>query len=123
MRRTASEDRNLRRRGTQVRPHSEQGGDLLRLHPGPGQALERQARAGRNGCRRIRAAAGQQSPQARPDPIAEIRLRGSDQAAGRAEFPRGVALAERLFKDEIAQKWATGGLPANVVFDKFIEMI
>jgi tRNA(Arg) A34 adenosine deaminase TadA len=44
-------------------------------------------------------------------------------AAGRAEFPRGVALAEKLFKDEIAQKWAADGLSAGNVFDKFIELI
>ncbi len=44
-------------------------------------------------------------------------------AAGRAEFPRGVALAEKLFKGEIAQKWAADGLPPGVVFDRFIELI
>ncbi len=44
-------------------------------------------------------------------------------AAGRAEFPRGVALAEKLFKDELAQKWAADGLAAAAVFDKFIELI
>ncbi len=44
-------------------------------------------------------------------------------AAGRAEFPRGVALAERLFKDELAQKWVADGLSAGAVFEKFLELI
>ncbi len=44
-------------------------------------------------------------------------------AAGRAEFPRGVALAEKLFKDELAQKWAADGLGVDAVFHKFIELI
>ncbi len=43
-------------------------------------------------------------------------------AAGRADFPRGVALAEKLFKDGLAQKWAAEGLSAGAAFDKFIEM-
>jgi len=44
-------------------------------------------------------------------------------AAGRAVYPRSVALAEKLFKDDLAQKWAADGLAAGVAFDKFMEFI